>query len=452
MEKKQKAVILLVDDEKNTREGMALALVTSGYKILSAGSGEEALKILKNGPVDVMLTDLIMDGMDGLALMRRAKELIPDIVVFMLTAYGTVETAVQGMKAGAFDYLTKPVNLDKLELLVARALASLRMEKENVELKKQLHTKFGLEHIVGHSKKMQDVFRIVQQVNASKATVMIQGESGTGKELIARAIHFTGPKKDRPFVAVHCAALAESLLESELFGHERGAFTGAIDRKIGRFEMANTGTLFLDEVSEMSPATQVKLLRVLQEREFERVGGNKTIKVNVRIITATNKDLKVQVREGRFREDLFYRLNVVTITIPPLRERMEDMPLLVNAFLQEFSLENNKIVEGAAPEVLNTFASYAWPGNIRELRNTLETMVILSHNRTLQVADIPADLLSGPTASARPSEATPMNVHDAEKSLIEKALERAGNNKSKAAGILGMSRRTLHRKIKALKK
>ena len=450
MAAKQRATVLIVDDEKNTREGLELALVTSNYKILCAASAKEALDILKSEPVDVMLTDLMMDGMDGLELMRRARDVNPDTVTIMLTAYGTVETAVLAMKAGAFDYLTKPINLDKLEMLVQRALNSLRMEKENIELKKQLHSKFGFENIVGHSKVMQYIFRIIQQVNSSRATVLIEGESGTGKELIAKAIHFSGPKKDQPFVAVHCASLAEGVLESELFGHEKGAFTGAVERKIGRFEMANHGTLFLDEVSEMSPATQVKLLRVLQEREFERVGGGKTIKVDVRIITATNTDLKERVREGRFREDLFYRLNVVTIDVPPLRDRMEDMPILLDTFVKECSMENNKIVEGVSPEVLKFFGAYPWPGNIRELRNTVETMVVLTRNRTLQMEDIPPTLLSGTTTSVRSKQPIALNVHEAEKGLIEKALETSHNNKSKAAEILGMSRRTLHRKLKAL--
>ncbi len=448
---KQKATVLIVDDEKNTREGMELALVASNYKILSATNAQEALNVLKKESVDVMLTDLMMDGMDGLELMRRAKASNPDMAVIMLTAYGTVETAVAAMKVGALDSLTTPVHLDKLDILVARALNTLRMEKENTELKKQLHTKYGFESIVGHSKKMQDIFRRIQQVNSSKATVLIEGESGTGKELIAKAIHFSGPKREQPFVAVHCASLAEGVLESELFGHEKGAFTGAVERKMGRFELANNGTLFLDEVSEMSPATQVKLLRVLQEREFERVGGSKTVKVDVRIITATNKDLKEQVREGRFREDLFYRLNVVTIDIPALRERIEDLPPLVDAFVKEFSLENNKIVEGVSPEVLKAFHSYSWPGNVRELRNTIETMVVLTRNRTLQLEDIPTDLLSGQGTAPRSKQPIAMNVHEAEKSLIERALETARNNKSKAAEILGMSRRTLHRKLKSMK-
>jgi two-component system, NtrC family, response regulator AtoC len=449
MASKARATVLIVDDEKNTREGMELALTTSGYKILLAGSGEEALALLKKETVDLLLTDLIMGSMDGMALMRQARELDPEILVIMLTAYGTVETAVQAMRAGAFDYLTKPVNLDKLELLVKRALNSRRIEKENVALRKQLDSKFGFESIIGHSKKIKEVFSLINQVNTSKATVLIQGESGTGKELIARAIHFSGPRKDQPFVAVHCAALAEGLLESELFGHEKGAFTGAVERKIGRFEAANGGTLFLDEVSEMSPATQVKLLRVLQEMEFERVGGNKTIKVDVRIIAATNKDLRQAIAEGQFREDLFYRLNVVTIPVPPLRDRMEDTPLLIAAFVKEFAHENEKIVEGVSPALVKALDSYTWPGNVRELQNTIETMVVLTRNRTLQLEDVPANLLSGPNPVIKAQGALPLNVHEAEKNLIEKALQTSKNNKSKAAVILGMSRRTLHRKLKS---
>lgn len=447
-----KPSILIVDDELNTREGLEKALDGGDYNIFLAESAESAVKMLERERIDVMITDLLMPGKNGIELMEEAKKISPDTLSIMITAYGTVENAVEAMKAGAFDYLTKPLNIDRVDMLVSRALASKKLASENVRLKKMLDKKFGMESIVGNSKLMIAIYELISQVANSKANVLIQGESGTGKELIAKAIHVAGEKRDRPFIAVHCASLAEGILESELFGHEKGAFTGAVDRKIGRFELADGGTLFLDEVSEMSAATQVKLLRVLQEREFERVGGSKTIKVDVRIITATNKDLLAEVKAGKFREDLFYRINVVHINVPPLRERKDDIPLLVNHFIRQYSIENKKIVESVSPEVMKTFIDYSWPGNIRELQNCLETMVVLSKRKVLEANDIPANVRNAMESLPALKEGDmPININDAEKELVKKALLESKGNKTKAAKLLGMSRRTVHRKISEYK-
>ncbi|HRZ86609.1 MAG TPA: sigma-54 dependent transcriptional regulator [bacterium] len=440
--------ILIVDDEQNTREGLKSALEHDDYAIRLAASAEEALSVLQEEQVDLMITDLLMPGKSGIELMDEARKISPETLCIMITAYGTVETAVEAMKAGAYDYLTKPINIDRVEILVKRALASKRLANENVNLKKMLEKKYAREGIVGNSGEMTRIYELIGQVANSRATVLIQGESGTGKELIAKAIHMAGEKRDRPFIAVHCASLAEGLLESELFGHEKGAFTGAIERKIGRFELADGGTLFLDEVSEMSPSTQVKLLRVIQERQFERVGGTKTLKVDVRIITATNKDLMAEVKAGKFREDLYYRINVVHIMVPPLRSRSGDIPLLVNHFLKMYGMENKKIVEGVTPEAMKVFSGYSWPGNVRELQNCLETMVVLARNKVLDVKDIPANVMNAIESVPAPlSGQVPINLSDAEKELIKKALAETKNNKTRAAELLGLSRRTLHRKI-----
>ncbi len=331
----KRPAILIVDDERNTREGLQRAL-QDRYDVLLAEDSQKATQTLESTPVDVMLTDLRMPGVDGMSLLRRAMSLTNPPVCIMMTAYGSIENAVQAMQAGAYHYLTKPVNLDELELVIQRALNSRRIESENINLHEQIERKFGLENIIGESPAMRQVFETVQQVAPSRVTVLIAGETGTGKELIAKAIHNLSPRKNGAFVAVHAAALPSTLLESELFGHEKGAFTGAVERRIGRFELADGGTLFLDEIGELEPAMQVKLLRVLEERAFERVGGSKTLQVDVRLVAATNRNLKKLVSEGKFRDDLFYRLSVVTVDLPPLRDRRDDIPLLVKAFLDEF--------------------------------------------------------------------------------------------------------------------
>ena len=439
--------ILIVDDERNTREGLQRAL-QDRYNVLLAEDSQKAVQTLESTPVDVMLTDLRMPGVDGMGLLRRAMSLTNPPVCIMMTAYGSIENAVQAMQAGAYHYVTKPVNLDELELVIQRALNSRRIEVENVNLHEQIDRRYGLENIIGESPAMRQLFETVQQVAPSRATVLITGETGTGKELIAKAIHNLSPRKNGAFIPVHAAALPSTLLESELFGHEKGAFTGAVERRIGRFELADGGTLFLDEVSELEPSIQVKLLRVLEERAFERVGGAKTLQVDVRLVAATNKDLKKLVSEGKFRDDLFYRLSVVTIDLPPLRERRDDIPLLVKAFLDEFGRENSKQVRELTPEALNVLLAYDWPGNVRELRNAIEQMVVLARAERLTVRDMPAVIRGSADLTKINVVRAGMTVEEAERQLIVQALKETNGNRTKAAQKIGISRRTLHRKLK----
>ena len=439
--------ILIVDDERNTREGLQRAL-QDRYHVLLAEDSHKAVQTLESTPVDVMLTDLRMPGIDGMGLLRRAMSLTNPPVCIMMTAYGSIENAVQAMQAGAYHYVTKPVNLDELELVIQRALNTRRIEAENVNLHEQIDRKYGLENIIGESPAMRQLFETVQQVAPSRATVLITGETGTGKELIAKAIHNLSPRKSGPFIAVHAAALPSTLLESELFGHEKGAFTGAVERRIGRFELADGGTLFLDEVSELQPPIQVKLLRVLEERAFERVGGAKTLQVDVRLVAATNKDLKKLVTEGKFRDDLFYRLSVVAVDLPALRERRDDIPLLVKAFIDEFGRENNKQVRELTPEALNVLLAYDWPGNVRELRNAIEQMVVLARAERLTVRDVPAAIRGSADLTKISVVRTGMTVEEAERQLIVQALKETEGNRTKAAQKIGISRRTLHRKLK----
>jgi len=440
-----KPVILIVDDEKNTREGLARALRRS-YDVLIAESGAAALSILSEKPVDVMLSDLRMPGMDGMTLMQRALAVSPQLVCILLTAYGNIETAVDAMRHGATDFLTKPVNLEQLEMVLQRVLRSRRAETENRQLREQLDSKFGMENIIGSSPEMQQVFDTVRQVAASRATVLIQGESGTGKELIAKAIHRLSPRKNGAFIPVHCAALSSSLLESELFGHEKGAFTGAAERRKGRFEMADGGSLFLDEIGEIDASVQVKILRALEERRFERVGGQESIDVDARLIAATNRDLKKMVADGTFREDLYYRLYVVVIHLPALRERKSDIPLLLKHYLDVFNQENGRAVEGFSPDALDLLTAYRWPGNVRELRNLVEQTVVMSRSQRIGVRDLPLHIReTGGTGG--PVQMERGTLEDMEKQAIQQALREAGGNRTRAAERLGISRRTLHRKI-----
>src|SRR5271154_1965119 len=443
----KRPTILIVDDERNTREGLQRAL-QDRYEVLLAEDSQKAMKTLESTPVDVLLTDLRMPGGDGMGLLRRALSLSNPPVCIVMTAYGSIENAVQAMQAGAYHYVTKPVNLDELELVIQRALDSRRVAAENINLREQIDQKYGLENIIGESAPMRQVFETIQQVAPSRATVLITGATGTGKELIAKAIHNLSSRKNGPFIAVHAAALPTSLLESELFGHERGAFTGAVERRVGRFELADGGTLFLDEVGELEPPMQVKLLRVLEERAFERVGGAKTLQVDVRLVAATNKDLKKLVSEGKFRDDLFYRLSVVTVDLPPLRERREDIPLLVKSFLDEFSRENNKQVRELTPEALNMLLAYDWPGNVRELRNAIEQMVVLARAERLTVRDVPAAIRGGADLTKINVVRMGMTVEDAERQLVVQALKETDGNRTRAAQRIGISRRTLHRKLK----
>ena len=449
MTTKHRPTILIVDDDRPQRDGLQRALADR-YDVLGADDAQKAGAILEAQRVDVLLTDLRMPGADGLKLLRRAGSLSNPPVSIMMTAYGSIENAVEAMKAGAYHYVTKPVNLDELELVIGRALKSRQIEAENINLHEQLDQKFGLENLIGQSPAMLQMFDIIRQVAPTRASVLITGETGTGKELVAHAVHNLSPRKAGPFVAVHAAALPTTLLESELFGHEKGAFTGAVERRAGRFEMADGGTIFLDEVGELEPAMQVKLLRVLEERQFERVGGNKTIEVDVRLVAATNRDLKKMVTEGKFRDDLFYRLSVVTVKLPPLRERRDDVPLLVTAFNRQYSQENNRPVREITQEAVNLLMAYDWPGNVRELRNAVEQMVVLARGDRLTVRDIPAAIRSGADLTkisvVRPG--VTMTVEEAERQLIIQALKETNGNRTKAADKIGMSRRTLHRKLK----
>jgi len=440
-------VILIADDERNTREGLERAL-RGKYVVLLAEDVGRATQILESQPVDLVLTDLRMPGEDGMQLLRRAMARPQAPVCIVMTAYGSIDGAVQAMQAGAFHYITKPVNLDELELVLQRALQSRRLVAENQELRAQLDEKFGLENLIGNSPPMAQVFDTIRQVAPSRATVLITGETGTGKELIAHAVHNLSPRKQGPFVAVHAAALPSALLESELFGHERGAFTGAVERRAGRFELADGGTLFLDEIGEIEPAIQVKLLRALEERAFERVGGQKTIRTDVRVVAATNKDLKKLVAEGKFRDDLFYRLSVVTVWLPPLRDRRDDIPLLVRAFLDEFNRENNKNVREISPEAMNILLAHDWLGNVRELRNCVEQMVVMARGEKLTLRDVPAGIRGSADLTKISVVRTGMTVDEAERQLIMQALKATGGNRTTAAPKIGMSRRTLHRKLK----
>jgi len=441
----KKPLILIVDDEKNTREGLSRAL-RDEYAVASVENGQKALEWLETRQADVVLSDLRMPGMDGLTLLSRLLTRDPKPILILLTAYGNIETAVEAMKRGAYDFLAKPVNLDRLDLLLKRALAERDLGVGNRRLKLQLGSREGFENILGTSPAMQEVFDVIQQAAPTRATVLIEGESGTGKELVARALHQCSPRAEGPFVPVHCAALSPTLLESELFGHEKGAFTGALEQRRGRFELADGGTLFLDEIGEIDAALQVKILRVLEERKFERVGGSQTVNVDVRLVAATNQDLKKQVEEGRFREDLFYRLYVVNLTLPPLRDREGDILLLVHHYLKALAVENNKKEVGLTSEALKALAAYPWPGNVRELRNVIERMVVLGTGKKLTLQDLPA--------SIRPKRGHPRSasragnrLRDTEQKLIEEALRRQKGNRTQAALDLGISRRTLHRKL-----
>ena len=435
-----KQSILVVDDEKDTRELMARAL-GDDYDVTTAPDAEMAMKILASDPsIALMLSDVRMPGVSGLELLKAAKAAHPHLACILLTAYGTVDQAVEAMKDGADDFIMKPVDLGQLEARVAKALKTSALESEVAALRNQLDEKYGLENITGSSDAMKRVFRIIRQAAPTEATVLIQGPSGTGKELVAHAIHSLSPRAHGPFVAVQCGALPDTLLESELFGHEKGAFTGAVSRQIGRFEAADHGTIFLDEISEISPATQVKLLRVLETRTFTRLGGSEPLKADIRIVAATNRNLRAYVDSGKFREDLFYRLNVVDIELPALRDRPGDIPLLVSRFLKEFSAANGDRVTGITPAAMNLLEGWQWPGNVRELRNTVEKMVVLSAGGRLDVEDVPEQMRGiGHTNGGTLSEV--------ERAKILDTLKATKGNRTRAAKLLGISRRTILRKL-----
>ena len=433
----------MVDDEAAIRESLCDWLSDVGYEVLTAENGPQALEIIEREKLGIVITDLVMPGMDGIELMKTAKNILPDIEVIIITAYGSIPTAISAMREGAYDYIEKPFCPERAELLIEKLVERQKLVEENLSLHQKLEEHYRFENIITKSPKMQQVIEVIKIVAKSNATVLIIGDSGTGKELVARAIHSQSHRRSRPFVAISCTALAESLLESELFGHEKGSFTGAYTQTKGKFEAANRGSLFLDEIGEMSANIQVHLLRVLEEKEFTRVGGNELIKVDVRIISATNKDMKKAIASGEFREDLYYRLNVVSIELPPLRERREDIPLLAQHFLKKFTIENQKEITGFSPEATDFLLKYEWPGNVRELENTIERAVILSQNPSIKMADMSQENM--PLARSTPVRG---NLKEIEKNYILETLTQNQGNYRKTARLLGISRMTLYNKVK----
>ncbi len=442
----KKGRILVVDDEANARKALNEILTDEGFEVETAADGFKALRHLEGFDPEVVLTDLKMPGLDGVQLLSKVRAHDSDVAVVLMTAFGAVETAVRAMREGATDYLTKPLNADELLVVLERSLERVRLRRETSKLKERLQERFRFENIIGTSPEMQQVFKAIEQVAPTRATVLVTGESGTGKELVAAAIHEHSPRSKGPFIRLHCAALAESLLESELFGHERGAFTGADRRREGRFEQADGGTLFLDEIGEISPATQVKLLRVLQEHEFERVGGTQTIQSDVRLIAATNKNLKEEVEAGRFREDLYYRLNVINLRMPALRERTGDVPALARHFLSKYSEENSKVIERFTDAALFRLSQYDWPGNVRELENVIERGVVLAEGSAIDAQHLPQEVHPVQSESALP--AVPgSRLDELERFAIVKTLEAVGGSTTKAASILGISVRKIQYKL-----
>lgn len=452
------ASIIVIDDNETMREGMETIISRMGHKVHGASSGADGLKLLKRMGGELVLTDLKMEGMDGLEVVARCRAMSPDVRVLLITAYGTIESAVEAMRKGAFDFIQKPFSQDLLRLKVKQALeytelskANELLEQKNRYLCDEAGYEFSIDHIIGGSDALKGIMVTMEKVAIGDSTVYIQGESGTGKELIARAIHLLSPRKDKSFIKVNCSALAEGVMESELFGHERGSFTGAIKRKIGRFELADGGALFLDEIGDISPSIQLKLLRVLQEREFERVGGQITLTVDVRIICATNKNLLEEVAKGTFREDLYYRLHIVPITIPPLRERMEDIPALVDHFIKKLGKRTRKQIDGIDEAALQTLSRYPWPGNIRELENVIEQTMVLCEGKTIRESDLPHFLSGGEGARAQQGELgkKPLTeiLEEMERRMIKEAYEKTGRVKTETAKLLGIKTSALYYKL-----
>jgi DNA-binding NtrC family response regulator len=441
--------ILIVDDELIVRESLGNWLKEEGYSVDTSDSGLAALEKIQSKGCDLVVADVKMPGMDGIELLERCKKIDPDLQVLVMTAYASIDTAVRAMKKGAFDYIVKPFNPEDVSQIIQRALKFKMLEKENILLRKELEKKYGIDEIIGKSKKMQEVFDLIRTVAESEAVVMVRGESGTGKELIARAIHSNSKRKYGPLIALSCGALPETLLESELFGYEKGAFTGANYSRKGRIEMADGGTLFLDEIGDISPKTQVDLLRVLQEKTIYHLGSSKPTKVDVRIISATNRDLEKAIKDGTFREDLYYRLNVVTINVPPLRERKEDIPLLANHFFKKFVVVNSKKITGISSEVMDMLIDYHWPGNVRELENVIEHAVVVCKNNEITPGDLPNTLkMSIREKENLPGSNAAITLEDLEKKHIKEVLNRNKGNISKSAKNLGIDRVTLYNKIK----
>jgi DNA-binding NtrC family response regulator len=448
--------ILVVDDEENMVHFLTKLLRAEGFEVEGAGTGEAAIERLRTVPFELVLTDLKLPDADGIEILKAVRELHPETVVVLITAYGTIESAIEAMRAGAYDYVTKPFRASEILQVANKALERVRLRREISQLRKAVEQRFGLANLVGKSAKMQEVYTQIEKVAGARGAVLIQGESGTGKELVAKALHFNSPRKAGPFVVIDCGAIPEALQESELFGHEKGAFTGAIATKKGLFEEAHGGTLFLDEVAELAPGLQAKLLRALQGGEIRRVGGTKTLHVDSRVIAATNRDLSAEVREGAFREDLFFRLNVFPIFLPPLRERREDIPLLVDYFLDRIAQDGGKPLKRLSPEALRATMVYPWPGNVRELEHAIERAVIQSEEETITARDLPAEILAPgdeltvtlADSAVSYKETMARVVRDVEVRLIRRALEQSGNNRTEAARILGISRRALVYKLK----
>lgn len=441
-----KFTILVIDDEENIRNGLAANFEMEDYKVKTASSGKEGLSIVSKGDIDLVVTDLRMDGMSGEEVLRRITTETPGIPVIVLTGHGSIDSAVEAMKNGAYDFLTKPLNLDQLNVIVKRALENRELSLQHTMLKKELGEAVTFDRMIGTSADMRRLLELIKKVAPSRASVLITGESGVGKELVADALHSLSGRREKSFVKVHCAALSETLLESELFGHEKGAFTGAESMKKGRFELAHGGTIFLDEIGEINQTTQIKLLRVLQERTFERVGGEETIEVDVRVVAATNRNIEEEVKAGRFREDLYYRLNVVRLQVPPLRERKDDIPLLMDSFLKRFSEENSKSILGFENRARQALYRYDWPGNIRELQNCIESAVVMCSGEEISLEDLPPTIsrFSGEGSISIPMG---LSLDDAEKIIIKENLAFNNGNKTKTAEILGIERKTLAKKI-----
>ncbi len=437
----KKPIILVVDDEKIVRESLRDWLVNVGYRVEVAESGEAALEVIKRKKVTIMLADLVMPGIDGIQLMKEASKIAPRIITVIITAYGSIQTAISAIREGAYDYIEKPFCPEKVELLIKHLVAHQNLVEENISLRQKIEDRYLFEGIIAKSPGMLRIFELIKTVAPTTAMVMIFGKTGTGKEMVARAVHFQSPRRDKPFLAVSCASLPESLLESELFGHEKGSFTGAIERKKGKFEAADQGTLFLDEIGEINANTQIHLLRALEEKKITRVGGNEEIDVDVRVIAATNKDLRAMVKQGTFREDLFYRLNVVSIQLPPLKDRREDILPLAEHFLRKFSKDNNKSVKCFSPEVIEFIMSYSWPGNVRELENMIEHGVILAKNKEIRMADLPQEF-------CQPGASGGKTIEDVMKNHIFQVLDETRGNITEAAKILGIQRMTLYNKLK----
>ena len=446
----EKPRVLVVDDEDSHRLMLRAVLAEEGYAVAEAADGTEAMHAVEREAFDVILLDLRMRAMDGIEVLTEIRKISPLVPVLIITAYATVQTAVDALKAGAYDYLTKPVDIEELKVLIEKALEHYQLRTENIALKERLGDRFDFSRIIGRSEKMKALLETLAMVAPTDATVLIMGESGTGKEVIANAVHQNSPRSGQPFIKVSCAALPETLLESELFGHEKGAFTGAVSRREGRFQLAHRGTIFLDEVGEMSLTTQTKLLRVLQERAFEPLGSVRTVSVDIRVIAATNRDLAREVKEGRFREDLYYRLNVVALAVPPFRERKEDIPFLAEHFLTIYHEKNRKAVNAISGKAQDLLVRYDWPGNIRELENCIERAVIMARDEVIVPADLPPQIRMTVRGEERDGFCIPAgtSLDEMEKALIVKTLEEAGGNRTRTAEILGINRRTLQNKLK----